>query len=843
MSSKLANRLLSASIVVAAAALLLLALLFADTDATAQAQTLDTPTAGPSPEQPDHFGEQRLPPIEGKLNPPKYPNMDSSLNRIVEQVQTGQFTAQAAAESAPIHREESVAVTLYVTEGYAQSVWDYLEQSGASPRNIGIDYIEAYVPVSLLPDASTQEGVISIRTIIPPQPAQGTVVSEGAEAHGVPAWHAAGYKGQGVKIGIIDTGFENFQNLMGTELPSTVEARCYTDIRMATSDLEDCTYSEDHESRRLHGTAVTEAVFDIAPEATYYISNPRSWGDLKSTVEWMTENDVKVINHSVGWAFDGPGDGTSPYSDSPLNSVDAAVAGGITWVNAAGNSALGTWYGPFKETDGDGLHEFRGSDNCNNYAIYSESEILAATFLEETNLPIQLRWDDSWGGANRDLALILFRFNEEIQQWIIYDYSNSSQSGEAGHIPFEFIHITVPAGAYCLAIAQISVTTPNWIQLQHITGRLLEHHTISGSITNPAESANPGLLAVGAAHWRDTSIIEPFSSQGPTPDDRTEPKPDIVGADGGRSVSYISEERPDGSWGGTSQASPHVAGLAALVKQRSPADTPQQVADYLKSNAEERGEAVPNNTWGYGFAMLPERDATTPEPTATPIAPAVPVEVLDRLSALETIVAYLQELISALDVRIADLEGDAASPAPTPTPAPVAPTPTPAPVAPTPTPAPVAPTPTPAPGETPVPTPTPPASPTPIADECVMLITGDSEITAESWDSACLSTNRPLDPNKPDNGEYYARYYTFNLSAPALVTIDLTSNEDTFLYLLNGIGRTGAVEHYNDDIEYAVITNSRIEQTLQAGDYTIEATTYNSDKAGSRFTLTVRGIE
>ena len=140
----------------------------------------------------------------------------------------------------------------------------------------------------------------------------------------------------------------------------------------------------------------------------------------------------------------------------------------------------------------------------------------------------------------------------------------------------------------------------------------MEHHTISGSISSPAESANPGMLAVGAAPWDDTFTIEPFSSQGPTPDGRI--KPDIVGADRGRTVSYRSTENPDGRFSGTSQASPHVAGLAALVKQRFPSYTPQQVANYLKTHAEARGN-VPNNTWGHGFARLLASDAPTPTPS------------------------------------------------------------------------------------------------------------------------------------------------------------------------------------------------------------------------------------
>ena len=136
---------------------------------------------------------------QGKLNPSQYPNLDSNLNHILQQVETGQSTARGAAASARLHREESVAVTLYVVEGYVEILVEYLNDNGASPRNIGGDYIEAYVPVSLLVDASEQEGVISIRTISPGQPAQGTVVRDSVSVHGATAWHDAGYKGQGIK--------------------------------------------------------------------------------------------------------------------------------------------------------------------------------------------------------------------------------------------------------------------------------------------------------------------------------------------------------------------------------------------------------------------------------------------------------------------------------------------------------------------------------------------------------------------------------------------------------------------------------------------------------------------
>ena len=723
------SRAAHALILSAAASLALLLMLVAGGDSIVQAQTPDTPTAE-APQGPGNWGGvENLPSIEGKLNPPKYPNMDSNLNRIVEQVQTGQFTAQTAAANAPIHREESVAVTLYITEGYAQDVWDYLEQSGASPRNIGIDYVEGYVPVSLLPDASTHEGVISIRTIIPPQPHQGAVVSDGAALHGAPAWHSAGHRGQGVKIGIIDYGFQGFRSLMSTELPSTVQARCYTDIGVYTSSLADCDNADASE----HGTAVTEAAFDIAPEATYYIATPGgSYGDIVTAVYWMIKNDVDVINMSLGFTWEGPGNGTTPYTNGIQRSVDTAVAGGITFVNSAGNEARSTWYGRFTDSDGDGLHEFSGSDNCNNYASYGEGQIYAARFIREMRLKIQLRWDDRWSGANRDLDLILARYNEGSGQYEIYDSSVSVQSGSAAHDPFEFINVIVPAGAYCLAIAQVSGTTPNWIQLQDFTGELLQHHTLHHSIGNPAESRNPGLLAVGAAPAFDINTIEPFSSQGPAPDGRI--KPDIVGADGGQSVTRRSESNPNGRWVGTSQASAHVAGLAALVKQRFSDYTPAQIANYLKTHANPRG-AVPNNTWGHGFARLLANDAATRTPETTPPA-----------------------------------------------------------------------------------------------DPCVENLEADSTIQS-SWSDDCPSESR--------SGSYTS-YYTFSLAESSDVTISIKSAVDTYLFILEGVGRTGAVLYENDNI-VSGNTNSQISEALAAGTYTIEATTFAAGVTGE-FTLTISGI-
>ena len=152
------------------------------------------------------------------------------LNEIVRKYESGALTARAAASAAPMHHEQSVAVTFHIEEEHVRNVWDFLQACDVPAREPLEDehFIEAEVPVSLLAHASELPGVIVVKPIVPPQPAQFSVGGQGATAHGAIAWHSAGYRGQGVKVGVIDLEFQGFSGLRGTELPSTVQARCYS---------------------------------------------------------------------------------------------------------------------------------------------------------------------------------------------------------------------------------------------------------------------------------------------------------------------------------------------------------------------------------------------------------------------------------------------------------------------------------------------------------------------------------------------------------------------------------------------------------------------------------------
>ena len=516
----------------------------------------------------------------------KHPKVGSALDDLIARVQAGEVSAEDAAREAPLHRGDSIGVAIHLS-GNVDGVVRFLEANGASNISARDDYIEAYVPVLLLAETSEQPGVIRLRPIQPPEESQGGsgIPGNGPAVHGSTAWNQAGYTGSGIKLGVIDSGFDG---LMGTEAPANVQVRCYRGLGEHSQDMNDCGGGS-------HGTVVAESVMDIAPGASLYVSDPQSPGDLGDAVDWMISEGVSVINHSRTWLFDGPGDGTSTSSVSPLNTVDRAAAAGIVWVNAAGNSAQRTWFqrGPFSyntiSVDGEDVRviNFEASNFKNRFHLWGS---------------LQLRWDDTWGGATRDLDLLLVTPDSGD----IALASIDPQSGWDGHFPYE----RVSSGAtFDVMIANRGGSEPSWIQLLAWSGQGLTFKTPeSGSITNPAESANPGMLTVGAAHWSNVSSIESYSSRGPTPDGRL--KPDLVGADCGQTAA---SSRP---FCGTSQASPHVAGMAALVRQRFPGYSPAQVVSYLKENAEQRiSSPDPNNTWGHGFMVLPP---LSPQPIGSP---------------------------------------------------------------------------------------------------------------------------------------------------------------------------------------------------------------------------------
>ena len=324
----------------------------------------------------------------------------------------------------------------------------------------------------------------------------------------------------------------------------------------------------------------------------------------------MASQGVSVIAYPLVHAFDGPGDGTSPFGDSILKTVDRAVDSRVVWVSGAGNYARRHWAGPYSAYAGEAItfHHFKPATTGQTISSCWKGTTSRSSCGGTTLGPGRTgTWTCGSGtsppGASPRIA-------------------STCRTGRQGQVPYEGLSYQAPAdGWYAAVVSHESGSAPDWLQMSVSGVTSIEHYTEARSISSPAESANPGMLAVGAAPWYDVHEIEPYSSRGPTRDGRI--KPDVVGADCGANAL---EEPAWRGFCGTSQAVAHLGGMAALVRQRFPDMTPAGVADYLKEHAEQRGEPHPNNTWGHGFAVLPISAVTTGaapgSPAITGIAPA-----------------------------------------------------------------------------------------------------------------------------------------------------------------------------------------------------------------------------
>jgi serine protease len=94
--------------------------------------------------------------------------------------------------------------------------------------------------------------------------------------------------------------------------------------------------------------------------------------------------------------------------------------------------------------------------------------------------------------------------------------------------------------------------------------------------------------------------------------------------------SLVTNGYPYQYWSGTSMATPHVAGVAALLRQKNPTASASAIMNAITSTAEDLGAAGRDDEFGYGFVRAldainslpyPPTNAPTAAPTSTPTWP------------------------------------------------------------------------------------------------------------------------------------------------------------------------------------------------------------------------------
>ncbi|MFN8538544.1 MAG: S8 family serine peptidase [Thermomicrobiales bacterium] len=407
-----------------------------------------------------------------------------------------------------------------------------------------------------------------------------SVTGEGVAASNASVWQTAGQTGSGVKVAIIDNGFEGYTDKQTSgDLPASLTTADYCSGNFATATN--------------HGTGVAEIVHEMAPDAQLYLICIGTSVQLGQAVDYAIGEGVTIISHSIGWFNTSRGDGTGG-PNTPEGIARHARESGILWVNSAGNYARLHWSGTFSDSDGNRYHNYAGTDFSNSFFVGAGQTFCA-----------NLKWDD-WPRTAQDYDLYIVN---SLSNNIIASSVNVQDGTQA---PLERTCYTNngPAQYFYAAIFNYSTTATPRLDLFIAGVGNLDYYVAAGSLNDIASS--PASLAAAAICFSNDSL-ESYSSRGPTIDGRI--KPDIAGQDSVSSATYgpfvtcgIS------GFTGTSAAAPHVAGAAALIKGAQPTYSPALIQSTLEGRAVDLGATGKDSSFGAGKLWLGAASVPDPAP-------------------------------------------------------------------------------------------------------------------------------------------------------------------------------------------------------------------------------------
>jgi len=497
-----------------------------------------------------------------------------------------------------------------------------VEAKGGTVDVAGAGQVRATVPTDELTALANDPAV---GRVAPVRRYSAAATSEGVAAIEADDWIAGGKTGAGVKVAIVDLGFKGYETRLGTELTGTV---------VVPNNLGTCNQAAINGANADdHGTAVAEIVRDVAPNAELHLICVTGVGDLGPVKEYLKNQNINIANISLVNFF-ARGDGQGP-DDSDAGAVRRSrVEDGVLWVAAAGNHA--DMHYNFQTSGRQGRYcGGTATDLANSVQVIDNDQFFQVTVPAGKGFSATLRWD-AWPVTADDFDLFLVDAPNLTTSTVLAS-SVLVQDGDAASQPREGIFYdnqTNNATTTYLVIARCTgAANPRFdlffVDTDPEVG--LERTIASGSIAEPATS--PYAMAAGASCFSTPGAIEPYSSQGPTIDGRV--KPDLTGPDANSTVTFGAAGGCTNGFNGTSAASPHLAGAAALLLGANASLDPAQLQTQLERRTTDRGVQGQDSVFGFGSLKLGPVDNDPTPPAGEKFTPATtPTRILDTRGAI-----------------------------------------------------------------------------------------------------------------------------------------------------------------------------------------------------------------
>lgn len=482
------------------------------------------------------------------------------------------FTAPPAAAA-----DKAVLVGFHTAPGQDQIA--FVESLGGrvTYRYKYIPVIAATLPEEQVPTLAANAAVAYVEDDVPLQPLGGKrqTTDYGVSKIDAPGAWQLGFRGDGVKVGIFDSGID----LEHPDLMAAIDGG--VDLVGDGNGLDDCNGHGTHVAGIVGARDNGRGTVGVAPRARLYSMRfaDCAWaGATRSKeiagLEWAIDNGMQVINMSFGATVPIP----SASEEAALN---AAYARGIVLIAASGNSSTPVVGFPAGYASVVAVGATDENDQLASFSQYgTDQELTAPGVSNLSSVPV---------GTGQTTDLTVDSDNDRALDAISLEFAGlTGKHGLTANTVYAGFGTDVEfAGVNCVGRTAL-ITRGGTTFAQKATAAkaagcvaAIIHNNQPGNFNGTLGSAGDWIPVVSISLDEGLYLKDQI--------DRQQTTTTLLNVIGDYAI-----------FSGTSMASPHAAGAAALVLGKNASRSPDQVRQILRETSQDLGLAGWDPQYGYG---------------------------------------------------------------------------------------------------------------------------------------------------------------------------------------------------------------------------------------------------